>query len=142
MKNILRAIALSLTLTLGGCLTLDELGSAFRFATASVANPVSANNIYQARNTYTAVLTVADEWRTYCYSAPYKVLMADPVGKPLCSRRRAVLRQILFYGPKAGTALDQAEAFVANHPTLDASLVIRTAIDAVAKFRAVNIPVK
>lgn len=141
MRRInLAAVLVAVSVSLGGCMTLDEIGAAFRFSTASAANPVSVVNIYQARNAYGAILTVADEWRTYCYSASYKVLMDNPVSRPVCSRRRAVLRNILKYGPKASQLLDQAEAFVRDHPTLDASLVISAAVDAIAKFRAVKIP--
>lgn len=122
---------------LAGCGPGTRLGDFIQFATASTANPVSATNIYQAKNGYALALTLADEYRAYCWSAPYKALIADPVARPVCSRRRAVVRAILNYGPKAGSALAQAEKFVNDHPTLDASVVIRAAIDAVAKFRAV-----
>lgn len=137
MRRINLAAALvAISLALGGCAG-TQFGDFIKFATASVANPVTATNIYQAKNTYAVALTLADEWRTYCFSMAYKAVMADPVARPVCSKRRTVVRAILKYGPKARDALAQAETFVANHPTLDASLVIRAAIDAVAQFRAV-----
>ena len=42
---------------------------------------------------------------------------------------------------RVGKAVQDAETFVAQHPTLDASAVISVAMQAVAKFRAV-IPAK
>lgn len=135
--RITRLLAVGMVaVVLSGCAG-TRLGDFIQFASASMVNPVSATNIYQAKNGYAVALTLANEYRAYCWSAPYKVLMADPVARPACSRRRAVVRAIRNYGPKAGSALVQAEAFVNDHPTLDASLMIRAAIDAVAKFRAV-----
>ncbi len=137
MRRINLAAALvAISLALGGCAG-TQFGDFIKFASASAANPVTATNIYQAKNAYAAALTVADEWRAYCFGMSYKVLMADPVARPVCSRRRAVTRAILNSGPKARDALAQAEAFVNDHPTLDASFIIRAAIDAVAKFRAI-----
>jgi hypothetical protein len=137
MRRINIAAALvAVSLALSGCAG-TRVGEVIQFATASVANPVTSTNIYQAENAYAAALTLADEWRTYCWARPYRVLLADPIAKQVCWRRRPVLRNILNYGPKARTALAQAKAFVRDHPTLDASLMIRAAIAAVAKFREV-----
>lgn len=137
MKRIkLAAAAVAGSLLLGGCAG-TPLGDMISLANAQIANPVSATNIYQAKNGYAAALELAGQWRAYCFGMTYKAIMADPVARPVCSNRRAVVRSIKTYGPPAGRAIADAEAFVSQHPTLDASVVISAAVQAVAKFRAI-----
>jgi predicted small secreted protein len=136
MRRINLAAALvAVSLTLGGCMTLSEIGTAFHYATASVNNPVSATNIYQIKNGYAAAAQLAVEYRNYCWSASYRVLMADPVGKALCKSRRPVTRAIMAADSKAFFAVSAAENFVRDNPTLSAATVISAAAKAVADFR-------
>jgi hypothetical protein len=125
---------------LGGCAG-TPLWDIISLANAQIANPISAANVYQVKNGYAAALQIAADWRQYCFSMKYKVIMADPIARPICSSRRTVVRSLRTYGPVAGRAVQDAETFVAQHPTLDASTVISVAMQAVAKFRAV-IPAK
>ena len=141
MRRIRLAAALvATTVLLGGCAG-TPLGDIISLANAQIANPISAANVYQVKNGYAAALQIAADWRQYCFSMRYKILMQDPIARPVCSNRRAVVRSIRKYGPVAGAAVQDAETFVAQHPTLDASTVISVAMQAVAKFRAV-IPAK
>lgn len=141
MRTAIRAAVLALTLSLGGCLTLSELGSTIQFATSSVNNPVSATNIYQIKNAYAASAELAVEYRRYCWSAPYANLMADPVASRLCRSRRPVTRAIMAADQKAFFAVSAAENFVTANPTLSAVSVISAAVKAVTDFRNV-IPAK
>lgn len=141
MKRISFAAALVAgAVLLSGCAG-TPFGDAISIANAQIANPISATNIYQVKNGYAAALELAKGWREYCFSMSYKVIMADPVARPVCSSRRSVVRAIRTYGPPAGRAIVDAETFVSQHPTLDASAVISVAVQAVAKFRSV-IPAK
>lgn len=134
MKRIV--IALSLALSLGGCATLPgPLGEIARVLTTTINNPVGEKNIYQVENAYAAALTLAVEYRNYCWSQPYKVLMADSVAKPICERRRAVVRAIQTARRNAGPALVAAQNFVRDHPTLNASQVVGAAWQAVTDFQ-------
>lgn len=141
MRRIrLAAVLVAGSFFLGGCAG-TPLGDIISLANAQIANPITATNVYQVKNGYAAALQISADWRQYCFSMKYKVLMEDPIARPVCSKRRAVVRAIKTYGPVAGKAVQDAEAFVAQHPTLDASAVISVAMQAVAKFRAV-IPAK
>lgn len=141
MKRIRLAAALvASSILLGGCAG-TPLGDAISVANAQVANPISATNVYQVKTGYAATLEVAAGWRGYCFGMRYRAILADPIAKPLCSSRRAVQRKINTYGPMASRAISDAEIFVMQHPTLDASAVISVAMQAVAKFRAI-IPAK
>lgn len=136
----LATILVAGSFVLGGCAG-TPLGDMISIANAQIANPITATNVYQVKNGYAAALQVAADWRQYCFSMKYRAIMADPIAKPVCSSRRSVVRAIRTYGPVAGKAVQDAESFVAQHPTLDASTVISVAMQAVAKFRAV-IPAK
>jgi hypothetical protein len=141
LKRIrLAAVLVASSLLFGGCAG-TQIGDLISIANAQIANPISATNVYQVKNGYAASLQIAAEWRQYCYSMRYKVILADPIARPVCSSRRAVVRSIKTYGPMAGQAVQDAETFVAQHPTLDASAVISAAMQAVARFRAA-IPAK
>lgn len=131
MRKII--IALSLTLALAGC---GHLGDVAKLATASIENPISGVDIYRVKNTYAAALELAVEYRRYCWSAPYKTLMADPVGRPLCQSRRRVVRAIQAADTRANAAIGAAETFVASNPTISAVSVVGAAWDAVTAFRA------
>lgn len=130
MRKII--LAITLALSLAGC---GHLGDVLKLATASIENPISGVDIYRVKNTYAATLEIAAEYRWYCYSAPYKTLMADPVARPLCQKRRAIIRKIDSADDKASAAIAAAESFVANNPTISAVSVISAAWDAVTAFK-------
>lgn len=136
MRKII--LAVTLALSLAGC---GHLGDVLKLATASIENPISGVDIYLVKNTYAAALEIAAEYRRYCYSAPYKILMADPVAGPLCQKRRAIIRKIDSADDKASAAIAAAESFVANNPTISAVSVISAAWDAVTAFKT-SIPTK
>lgn len=131
-------LAVTLALSLAGC---GHFGDVFKLVTASIDNPISGVDIYRVKNTYAAALEIAAEYRRYCWSASYKVLMSDPVAKPLCQKRRAVVRAIDSADDKASAAIGAAESFVAKNPTISAITVIGAAWDAVTAFKA-SIPTK
>ena len=135
MKRII--IALTLSLSLAGCAGLAEkvLNLPAGVLATSISNPVAPVNIYQAKTVYDATLELANGYRDYCYSKPFAALMADPVSKPVCKSRRAIVRAMQAADDKAAAAMETANNFVRNNPTLDATSVIRAAIAAVAEFQ-------
>ena len=135
MRIKVAAALVAVSVLAGGCAGTPA-GDALRVATATVANPVDANDIYAAENAYAVALELAVEYRRYCWARPYKVLMADPIARPVCERRREVVRLIQRYRPAAGTALAEAKAFVAQNPTLSAAGVIGAAWTAIRQFQA------
>lgn len=132
MKRILTAIAIVSAVTFGGCAQVKEFVDA---TTTTITNPVSAVDIYRVKNVYAATLQAAVDWRTYCYSKSYKAILADPVMKPVCQNRRAVVLAVQSAQPKAASALKSAEDFVAQNPTINATAAISAAWAAVANFK-------
>lgn len=135
MKRLFPIPVLLLVLTLSACGPGTKLGELISTATTTITNPVDAVDIYRAKNVYAASLDLAVAWRNYCWSKPYAVLIADPVARPICQNRRSVVRSIQVAQPKAASALSDAQIFVLNHPTLNATDVITAAWAAVTNFK-------
>lgn len=125
-----------LALALGGCAGVEKVGQIAAAITTNVTNPVSTTDVYRAKNVYAATLQLAADWRRYCWARPYAELMADPVAKPVCERRRAVLRKIQEVRPKVAVALRRAETFVRENPTLNAGTVLVAVWSALDEFKA------
>lgn len=135
MKKLILLILflIPIALPLAGCGT--PLGNAVGRLTATIENPVGPVDIYRVKNTYAAALEVFVEYRRYCWSQPYAVLLTDPVARPVCERRREVVRALQKADQKAFFALSKAENFITQNPTLNAASVINEAWDAVTAFR-------
>lgn len=132
MKRYL--VILAVALSLGGCAG-TPVGDALRVVTQTITNPVGATDIYRVKNAYAAALSVVVSYREYCWARPYAVLMADPVSKPICEKRRQVVRVAQSARRKARGALTAAENFIANNPTLNAATAVQAAWTAVADFQ-------
>ncbi len=130
MKLFRPLLAALLVASLAACTTT---GNVFQ----SIPNPVTNVDIYRVKNVYAATLDLSVKWRSYCYSKPYKVILTDPIMKPVCKDRRQVVRQIQKYQPIAGTAVRKADEFVRNNPTVNAAGAIGLAWDAVTNFQRV-----
>lgn len=135
MKRFLMIPALLLALAVSACGPGSKVGDLISAATTTIVNPVDAVDIYRAKNVYAASLALAVEWRTYCWSKPYAVLMAAPVDKALCQNRRSRVRTIQLSQAKASSALIDAQTFVRDNPTLSATSVITAAWAAVTNFK-------
>lgn len=135
MRRIgIAGVLLAISLTLGGCAG-TKLGDLWQKATADFANPVDRTDIHRAELAYAAALELAVEYRRYCWSAPYATLMADPVARPICEKRRAAVRLMQRYRRIAGVALGEAQQFVANNPTLSAAGIVGAAWSAIDNFQ-------
>lgn len=136
--RLLRIAVALVALSLAGC---GHVGDVLKLATVSIDNPISGVDIYRVKNTYGAALEIAAEWHQFCFGSPYKKLMASPVGKRLCAKRRPIARQIEAADDKAKAAIGTAAQFVTNNPTLSAVGLIGAAWDAVTAFKS-SIPAK
>lgn len=132
MKRLL--VVCAIALSLGGCAG-TKLGTAVQIATTTITNPVDSVDIYRVKNAYAAALSLAVQYRQYCWSKPYLTLMADPIAKPVCQNRRAAVRSAQVASRNARGAIAAAENFVANNPTLNASVVVNAALQAVTDFQ-------
>ena len=108
--------------TLGGC--------------ATFTNPVDSVDMYRVKSVYAATLQAAVSYRRYCYARPYRDLMKDPVARPVCANRRAVILAAQKHEPKANGAIVAADNFVRNNPTISAATAVGAAWRAVSDFRA------
>lgn len=142
MRTILSrlVIAAALALSLAGCAGTPA-GDALRAVTATYTNPVGPVDIYRVKNTYAAALQIVVSYREYCWSKPYAALMADPVSKPICEHRRAIVRTAQSTRVKARAAITAAENFIASNPTLNAATAVAAAWQAVTDFQN-SIPTK
>lgn len=132
MRKILPVLLLSLVLT--GCAG-TKVGDFISAVTTTVVNPVSATNIYQVKNAEAAVLELSVAWRRNCWSKPYVELMKEAVNKALCQNRRPTLRKIQDAKAYASLAIMEAEAFVRNNPTINATTAIQAAWNAISAYR-------
>lgn len=124
-----RILIVALALSLAGCAgTVDKINSVYTAVT-------SPTTIYQVKNAYAAGDQLVIDYRKYCWSKPYAAIVTDPVAKPLCQNRRAIVRTAQSARAKASAAIKQAEAFIASNPTLNAGSVISAARSAVTAYR-------
>lgn len=133
MKKALIVVALALTL--GGCAGsgVEKFVSA---VTTTIKNPVGTVDLYRAKNVYASALEIAVKYRDYCWSKPYAALMADPIARPICQRRRPIVRSLQAADTKAYAAIRSAENFVRNNPTINATSAIGAAWAAVTDFQS------
>lgn len=134
MKRLLLLPLLLASLTFSGCAG-TKVGDLIAVATTTITNPVNSTNIYQVKNVYAASLALVAEYRRYCWARSYKSLMADPVAKPVCQQRRQLVLAAQRAELKADAAIQVAESFVRNHPTLNAAAAISSAWEAVTAFQ-------
>lgn len=136
MRRFLMVSTLVLAMPmLVACESGNRLGDLITAATSTIANPVDTVDIYRVKNAYAAALQASVDWRAYCYARPYAVLMQDSFAKPVCQNRRSTVRMIQLAKAKAHSAVADAQDFVAQHSTLNASVVITAAWRAVTNFQ-------
>lgn len=128
---ILCAVALSL----GGCAPGTKLGDLLHTVTQTIQNPIGITDAVRIELAYGAAVTLAAEYRKFCWARTYKALMADPVAKPVCERRRAVARIASIQRKNARAALIAAQNFIRDNPTLNAATAISAAWQAVTDFQ-------
>lgn len=135
MKKLFLIPVLLLSLAVVGCSGAAKVADLVSTVTTPITNPVGKVDIYRAKNVYAATVSLAVDYRTYCWSKPYSALLADPVANPICKSRRAVVRKIQAADTKAFFAIRKAERFVQKNPTVTAASVISAAWTAVRQFQ-------
>ena len=92
--------------------------------------------MYRVKNVYAASLQLAVGYRAACWSKPYAVILTDPVMRPVCQNRRAVVRTTQAAKAKARIAVRAADDFMLNNPTVNAGTFVTAAWAAVTNFQA------
>lgn len=111
-----KLIVLALSLSLAGC-AFNPL--------ASFSNPVSGDALAKAEADYGAALSIAVAYRNSC---------AQRLIPPAC---RPIVKQIQNAENYAHSQILVARNFVNNNPTVDATVLIMTAQQAVAAYQTV-----
>jgi len=136
MKRILLIPFLVLTLVLSGCAQVQKAGDILSAATQTIVNPLGSTDIYRVKNAYAAGLQLVVEYRNYCWSKPYAVLMADPIARPICKNRRPIVRAMQRAKGHASNAIRVADNFIRDNPSGNAISYINAAWASVLEFRA------
>lgn len=133
VKKIFVLPLLLIALALPACAPLTKFADTI---TQTIVNPLGPVDIYRVKNVYAAGLTLAAEYRNYCWSRTYASLMADPVARPLCQNRRPNVRTIQFASGEASKAIRIADNFIRQNPSGNAVTYVTAAWDAVQAFRS------
>lgn len=115
----------AMALSLAGCATT---GGAL---TLSTSNPVKVNQLAAVEAGYGAALSVALKYK----HLPLCKTGTNELSGALCARRSVIVK-IQSANRVAHASVVTARNFVRQHPTVDATAVISTAMDAVSQFRA------
>lgn len=122
MKKTL--LALTLCLSLGGCLTLQEVETGLTLGTASVANPVTKDRLNQIESTAILVFTGLKAWRTSCVQG----LIPDT-----CKQQ---IRTVQIFTKQIPPYLTELRMFVRNNDQVNAGVVFNTITDLIGKAKA------
>ncbi len=121
MRRIL--IALVLSVSLGGCATIQNLLDAGHFATASISNPVTPDRLNAAEQTMTVVFSVGNAWRQLCLKG---------LAEANCLSNIAAAQ---VYTRKLPTLLAQVRTFVKNNDQVNAILVYNQIMNSISAFK-------
>jgi hypothetical protein len=129
MKHMLAIILLGLSMA--GCSTPGGQGFT-RLITAGIANPLTPTALSDVKSAYGIALAAAVAYR----ERPRCTKTHLESVTNLCARRSIVVK-LQQADIKARAALDKADMFIADNPTLNAGSVIQAASLAVSAFQGV-----
>jgi hypothetical protein len=112
MKRII--IALALSLSLSGCITFAELGTAFQLGTASITNPVTKTRLNQMESAITIVFAGLNAWKYSCAKGLIPVSCREQIA------------QVQIYTRQIPPYLTQLRGFVKTNDQINATVVFNT----------------
>lgn len=116
-----------LCLSLGGCASLPSIHAietAIQLGTATVANPVTKQRLYQMESAVTIVFTGLNTWKVQCRAGTIPVACKDQI-----AHVQVFTRQIPPY-------LRQLRAFVKNDDQVNAVLIFNRLTDTISVIKA------
>jgi len=124
MKKLL--IVPLLCLSLGGCLTLQGIETAYQVGTASIANPITRDRLYTMEQTIKLMFISLNTWKRLCTSGQ---INAD------CKQQ---VRTVQVYTTSVPFYLSELRKFVANNDQVSAISIWNQLSDtiAIAKTKA------
>lgn len=111
MKKLFIAAALAFAVTLGGCSTLQNIGSAFQLATKSITNPVTKDDLYKVESGVRIAFTALQAYKDSC---------AQGLVDTNC---RANVAAIQTYTRQLSPLLAQLRSFMKNNDQVNATVV-------------------
>lgn len=116
-----------LCLGLGGCASLPSIHAietAIQLGTASIANPVTKQRLYQIESAITIVFAGLNTWKQQCKAGTIPVSCRDQIAQV-----QIVTRQLKPY-------LTQLRAFVKNNDQVNASVVFNQITDLISTVKS------
>lgn len=100
-----------LCLSLSSCITIQGIETAFKLGTASIANPVTKDRLYQVEEAVTLVFTGLNAWKKTCVQG---LINAD------CKRQIAMVQ---VFTRELPPYLTQLRTFVKTNDQVNATIV-------------------
>lgn len=122
MKKLL--IVPLLCFSLGGCLTLQGIETAFKLGTASVTNPVTKDRLFEVETTVSLVFTGLNAWKKTCAQGLINATCKDQIAAV-----QVYTRQIPPY-------LRQLRVFVKTNDQVNATVVYNNLVTLVTTVRS------
>lgn len=122
MKSV--ALALVLATSLGGCQFFKNVETAFVLGTASVANPVTKDRLFQLENAAILAFSGLEAWKTSC---------AQGLIPPSC---KAQIGEVQFYTRQIPTYRDQLRVFVKKNDQVNATIMFNEITGLIDKAKA------
>lgn len=113
-----------LCLSLGGCATIQAVETAVQLGTASIANPVTKERLYQVESAITIVFVGLNTWKDQCKRGTIPASCKDQIG-----HAQVYTRQFPLY-------LTRLRAFVKNNDQVNAVVVFNQIIDTISAVKA------
>lgn len=122
MKRLL--IVPLLCLSLGGCLTLQGIETAFKLGTASITNPVTKDRLFEIETTVSLVFTGLNAWKKTCVQGLINVACKDQIAAV-----QVYTRQIPPY-------LKQLRVFVKTNDQVNATVAFNSIVTLITTVRS------
>lgn len=122
MKKLL--IVPLLCLSLGGCLTLQGIETAFKLGTASITNPVTKDRLFEIETTVSLVFTGLNAWKKTCTQGLINATCKDQIAAV-----QVYTRQVKPY-------LQQLRLFVKTNDQVNATIVYNNIVTLITTVRS------
>lgn len=122
MRKLL--LVIPLCLSLGGCLTLQGIETAFKLGTASITNPVTKDRLFEIETTISLVFSGLNAWKKTCVQGIINATCKDQIAAV-----QVYTRQIPPY-------LRQLRVFVRTNDQVNATVVYNNIVTLVTTVRS------
>lgn len=142
--NLLRLYAVVvIVLGVSGCAAGTKVGDFVSAVTTTIANPVSATNLYQAKVAFAGSQELVIKYQEDCFGSqlpPYPVTLAriraDSVLAVQCKHRVSRYNAMKAAEDKANAFILAADDFITRNPSGNAVSYVSAAVKAVNAYRA------